>query len=287
MSATNQPNQKKYGIEEIYLCQRLTRAIYLKKFGEEAPAYDSSRRIKRWLIPPTPGKAPDLSKRTVKVWDDTKKAIVPLEMTEIEAASVNLPGTLSYPKYVNPEASVAVMNGGSLSQNVNGAMLVLPTYANAIVSEIKNDLGIELSVVKVPDPWPFAIVWGTETRRHLNLVTESGVSWDASQLVRSRFSNGIGAPGKWVKAGDGITFVADIPPNGEMDLRPEVPMAVRDLLPNEKLEIQFMGIPVIVRTDIDIPPDQQTGSGLTTEEKEMLKGTYANSIKILAAVEVK
>jgi hypothetical protein len=182
----------------------------------------------------------------------------------ITAQLATLAGEL--PKYkINLRQKIVDMKG----LGKGGAVEKVQETIEEIKDEIKKDLGIDLIVMKVPDPWPFSINWGSETRRQFNLRTPEGETWDASTLVRNRFANGIGAPGKWVKVAEGVSFVSSLPPSGEMNPI-EVPMAIRDFLPNEKLDFVFGGIPMVTRTDMD-DPTQKTGGGLTVEEKEMLK----------------
>jgi hypothetical protein len=279
-----QPNEARYGIERLFPCPRLTRAIHLQTFGEEAPSYDPTRRIKRWVLPvPSDCKTPDRSMRLVDVWDPTLKEISQIAMTVAEAAQPNLPGAVSYPKYMPTETTAARMVGSNGAQGINGTALADPAAAAAIAGEINRDLGIQVSVQKVSDPWPWVIVWGSETRRNLTLVTASGQSWDAATLLGQRFAAGIGAPGRWVQGGAGVTFVPDTPQTGEMDLRPEIPMACRPLLPNERLEVSPFGV-AVVRTDLtQDQPAPGTGS-LTAAQDAILNKVGKDVTEILAKI---
>ena len=281
-SNPKQPDEARYGLERLFPCARLTRATYLQAYGEEAPPYDPTRRIKRWVLPVQADcKTPERSMRLVDVWDPSLKEVSQIAMSVAEAARPNLPGVASFPKYTPAETTTARMVGAGGSQEINGLALADPAAATAIAGEIGRDLGIQVSVQKVPDPWPWVIVWGGETRRNLTLVTSTGQSWDAETLLRQRFAAGVGAPGRWVQGQSGVTFVPDTPQTGEMDLRPEIPMACRPLLPNERLDFSPFGV-AVVRTDLTQDQLAPGTGGLTAAQDAILNKVGRDVTELLA-----
>ncbi|MEI9812528.1 MAG: hypothetical protein WDO18_07540 [Acidobacteriota bacterium] len=76
-----------------------------------------------------------------------------------------------------------------------------------------------------------------------------GESYNVGSLLATRHAHGVGWPGHWEVATD-IRWVADAPaPTGLDDRRPPLPVPVRELLPNERIEVGLFGGPRIVRTD--------------------------------------
>jgi len=268
-----QPLTARYGVEALFTSPRLTRAIYQEMYGEQPPAYDASRRIKRWFFTDVLEGSADpeneLCEITVYVAPTTIRSIT---MTKLEAATPNLPGVTAYPKYINPPESPAVIIAPSGSTvSLDGGTLVDLGKAKMVLEEINAQLGTSYTLVPGGDPWPWKIVWGPEPRRLMN-ITDGSNTWSAALLLTMRFRAGLGAPGRWHSLGaSGPVFTADVPNAGDQDVRPEIPMPCRQLLPNERFESGFAGLITIMRTDLT-QDEQGTGTGgLTIAQDKLLR----------------
>lgn len=272
-----QPKEQRYSIEKLYLTPRLTRESYLQMFGEEASFYNPARRPKRWFLTDILDGSEDPANELVQyqVWDPVKKAIVSIVMTKLEAATPNIPGEVKFQEYVNSEITVAQMVGPTVEGAegvipLNGKTLADPTLAEYIAKEIEKDTGVKYKVQLNPDPWPWKIVYGSETRRSLSLVRGNEI-YSAAMLLEQRFRNGLKYPGKWkIDSVAGPVFYPDTIYTGLDDTRPEVPVPVRPLYPNERIETTPFGS-TVVRIDLSQnEPAPGTGS-LTAAQDKMLK----------------
>lgn len=270
----DQPLERRYPVEALYLCPRLTRATYREKFGQEPPPYDPKRRIQRFFFDSYLEGSASPETEVVNFAVVVNGVMSSLTMTKADLATPNLPGAVVYPKYsILPTKAVMMdMLGGS--SPLNADTLLAPQLAELIAGEIRKDLGVTVRVVVKPadEFWPFRIIWNGETRRQVEFeITKADgsetVTMDAAALARSRYAKGIGCPGKWTwPVGHYMTFVPEIPNEGTQDLRPEVPMPCRPLLQGETLEHSPFGT-VVLRTDL-VPPDQPApGTGVLTQEQ--------------------
>lgn len=271
-----QPQEARYGIDKLYTSPRLTRATYKELYGEEAPAYDPKRRIKRWfftgLVPD-----PETGLCKVTVFDATNRTVREMSMKESEVATPNLPGSVVWPKYVTfvPTPAVIVDPDGGTTLTMNGATLVNVAQAQGVVDEINAQLGKALTLVAAAEPWPWKIVWNGEPRRKMN-ITDGAQLWDAAAMLKNRFAKGVGSPGKWEDQGAlGPVFVPETPNDGEQDPRPEIPMPCRPLVTNERIESGFGGLISIVRTDLTTDEPAPGTGGLTAEQDKLLRGIAA------------
>lgn len=279
-----QPTEARYGIEKLYTCPRLTRAIYGEMFGEQAPAYNSKERIKRWQDKSVLEGLLDPANFPVKVLvyvapDNLRW----LTMTALEAATPNLPGVTVWPKYVNPVATPTVIVGPDGDRlQISGETLVDLLLARFVVNEINATLSPTFSLVPASAPWPWNIVWGLELRRRMNFSNGKN-EFDAALILKGRFANGLGSPGAWALGPDGgPRWTSETPIDGEQDLRPEIPMPCRPLLENERFEtVTFGGMGgVIVRTDLTVnEPAPGTGQ-LTAAQDAMVRQTALDTAAI-------
>ncbi len=271
-----QPNEARYGVERLFTSQRLTRAIYQETYGEQAPAYDPKRQIKRWFFTDVLEGSADPANELceIQVWDGTKKAIRKMTMTKKDAATPNLPGAIVWPKYANSTATPAIVVGPEGDRiTLNGASLVDLTLARSVVAEVNAQLGTGFALVAAGNPWPWKIVWGVESRRRMN-ISNGTQEFDAAAILVDRFKRGVGSPGQWSLGPDGgPVFTPDAPIDGEQDVRPEIPMPCRSLLPNERFEtVTFGGMGgVVVRSDLT-QNETAPGTGqLTAAQDAILK----------------
>lgn len=281
-----QPNKEQYGVDQLYTSPRLTRPIYEEMFGEQAPAYDPKRQIKRWFftnvlegsVDPTN----ELCEVTVYASKDTIRKIT---MTKADCASVNLPGVYVYPKYNNPTSSFAVVLGPMGDrQPIGGQTLVDLTKAKYVVDEMNAALHSNYKLVAAEVPYSWTIVWGFESRRRMNITNGENL-FDAAAILESRFAKGLGAPGSWVDQGlNGPAFIPDVPADGAQDVRPEIPMPCRELLANEKFNpVTFGGMGgQVLRTDLGAA----AASGNSAVDSELIKQIAADTKAIRGAIQV-
>ena len=246
--APAQPAEARYPVTELQLFPRLTRAEYLERFGEQAPAWDRSRRIQRWFdtsVLEEGGGDPRDRIVSYEVFDPQTGLFKRLQMTAAEASVPNLPGALVYPKYqVAPTRAVLRSTLDGSESPLNPAYLCEEAEALAVARELSvNPEGVRQS--EFGGPWRF--VWNGETRR-LWTVEWKGERLQASMLVAQRNGAGVGAPGRWEMGGAEPVWVPEvITETGEQDPRPEAPIPVRGLLPGEEVVQQFGGLWIVQR----------------------------------------
>lgn len=287
-----QPNEQQYGVDKLYTCPRFTRALYKEKFGEEAPPYSPARQIKRWFFTDKTSAGPDPELCTVQVYDPTTRTIRNIGLLIDEYTSVNLPGATSYPKYTNPSTSLAVIvdPNGNTNIKLSGSSIVDPELVKSIVAEINSQLNATHNVTFVAEEKdvneynPYKIVYGLESRRQMTINNSSnGRKFDAAAVLLDRFEKGVGSPGKWALGPDGgPQFTPDVPIDGEQDLRPEVPMPCRSLLPNERFAaVTFGGMGGVVEKFDPTPVQPPMGDGFTEADRIKL-----NEIAVAVGVRV-
>lgn len=252
-----QPQLAVYGVDQLQLFPRLTRASYLELHGEQAPAWSRERRIKRWFDTSVlEGLAGAASAKTVvyDVFDPATGTIVPLEMTADEASKPNLPGVFSYPKHqVAPTQAVVRNTVTGEEWPLNPALICEHFEAEALARELGLPAG-SVGETVFGGPY-FRYRWNGETRR-LWVVNWRDVSLQAALLIAQRNAHGVGAPGQWDLSGTEPVWKPEAPGDtGEQDPRPEIPFPVRRLLPGEKFRQAFGGVWMVVRSDLT-PPSQ-------------------------------
>ena len=262
-----QPNKDSYGFSEIALFKTYTRESFRAAFGVEAPAFDPSRVIKTWFD----SNADTSDAANVVVYKvaaaDAKGnwSLRQMVIPAVEAATVNLPGAISYPEYVIAP-SRAARAGVSPIWPVN---LSLESEARTLLAE----LGLPgLPLVDEGIGTVFPINYADDPRRVWNFVYK-GVGYNVGTLIASKFRNGVGAPGHWMVS-DTIEWIAAPPaPTGAGDQRPPREIPVRDLLPNEKIGMTLMG-PTILRTDRQQAAAEASGQ-FTEADRALLRQILA------------
>lgn len=282
-----QPNEASYPIDRLFLMPRLNRAKYLEIFGEQAPPFDPKRPIQRWFFTDIPVEE-DAAQEIVQftAWDEAQRKIRSIVVTKAQARTPNLPGAYSYPKYAPPTATPAKMFG-PMGDGTDGYVpvsteyMVDPVLARTVMDEINRDLGLGLEIQEQPDPHPWRIIWGAETRRILNYAGPGIGPWASAPILRDRFGKGLGSPGKWKGGKNYVAWAPEVQPTGEVSLLPEVPIPCRRLLPNERLEISPFET-VVVRTDLATDrPGPGTGS-LTVQQDALLREIAAGVRALLS-----
>lgn len=244
-----QPSEPVYGVEELRLFPRHTRATFKETFGEEAPPYNPARRIQRWFD----STAMEVNRRdaadepiTYVVHDHGEASGVrSITMTRAEAAAPNLPGVMVYPKY-QPAPSKAWINGPDTSAPFPVQYLCERDQANEIAREVG---ATTESVRQLLPGGPYSVLWAGETRRPWAFDLNGDVFY-AETLRLMKFAAGVGAPGKWEHTASGPVWVPAFVDSGQHDLRPEIPIPIRPLQWNEKLERGLGGVWRVRRIDL-------------------------------------
>ena len=183
-----------------------------------------------------------------------------------EAASVNLPGAVTYPPYeIRPTHAT---RGGA---PVNPMYLSFESEARALMAEL-GGTGIVDDGINV-----FAPVYypADEPRRMWSVTLGGGRHDNAGGLLRMRNAMGVGAPGRWRDSQGVLAWVSDPPaPTGLDDSRAAVDIPVRALLPNEELRTGAMGFGLLIhRTDLEQESLARSG-GFTAEDRRQLGEVY-------------
>jgi hypothetical protein len=259
-----EPDQLAYGVQALALFASHTRDSYLAAFGAQAPAWDPSRVTKTWFDTTV-----DLTNpanvalyKTIGLNASGKWDLVQMVLPSVEAALVNLPGSVSYPPYVI--APTQTTSGGAL---IDAAYLSLESDAQALMVELDGS-GL---MAETGNP-VFPILYPANEPRRIWDFTVNGVTCNAGTLLAAENTNGIGAPGNWQPSANGPVWVPEPGPTGLNDMRPARPMPVRDLLPNEELQIGLMGVSV-VRTDLQAQQAAAAGQ-FTPDDRATLQQIY-------------
>jgi hypothetical protein len=249
-----QPKQPSYGFSELALFKNYTRDSFRAAFGVEAPAFDPARLIKTWFDSTADASDPANIVIYKTISSDAKGqwGIRQLVMPAREAATLNLPGSVSYPEYVIAPTKAA--RGGVTG--IWPVTLSLLSEAEALLEELglkEVELRDEGATSSLP------VYYGDEPRRQW-FFGYKGSTYGIGELLASKHRNGIGAPGHW-SVGDAIAWIADPPaPTGLNDTRVPREMPVRELLANERISMTLMG-PTVLRTDLQTESTGQFTDG--------------------------
>jgi hypothetical protein len=245
-----QPKQYSYGFGDLALFKTFTRESFRAAFGTEAPPYDPSRLIKTWFdtTVDTSDAANIVVYKVISADSKGQWGVRQMVMPAREAATVNLPGAVSYPEYVIVPTKAA--RGGVTG--IWPSTLSLLSEAQSLLRELDLE-NVELKDEGEGSSLP--VIYGDEPRRQWFFFYK-GSTYSVGELLASKYRNGVGAPGRWVVE-DTIQWLADPPaPTGLKDTRAPREIPVRDLLANEKIAMTLMG-PVLVRADSPLDPSSQ------------------------------
>ena len=266
-----QPNLECYGIQSLALFVSYTRDSYLAAFGVQAPAWDPARVTKTWFdtsVFDTSSLAATATYNIVAVNPGGVWSLQPLTMSADEAATVNLPGAVSYPVYTI--APTGATSGGAV---INAAYLSLQSDAEALMAALG---GTGLS--EETGNAAFPIIYPSGEPRRIWDFYVNGILSNAGQLTAQRNANGVGSPGSWSITVNGLVWTPAPAPTGLNDTRPARPMPVRNLLPNEQLQAGLMGISVI-RTDLVEQQQAQAGQ-FTADDRATLQQIYQMLVRL-------
>ena len=267
-----QPAVEIYGVQDLALFKTHTRDTYRATFGVEAPPYDPSRLTKTWFDSTADTSQPEnVSVYKVVARGASGNWIVrQMVIPSAEAAAVNLPGAVRYPPYTAvPTKAVRTAPGDLTPQPVNPDYLSTQAQARRLKVEVgATDVREEPAM-----SGGFGIAYPAEEGRRLWEVIFKGNGVNAGLLLKNRYTQGIGSPGRWDLSQAEPLWVPDPPaPTGTDDLRSLREVPVRDLLPNEALRATLMGVSV-VRTDLLQESAKALGQ-FTTDDRAILLAIY-------------
>ena len=267
-----QPDKEVYGFAELALFQTYTRETYLAAFGVQAPAWNPSRPSKFWFDS-TASAAGNVAAYKIFAVDSTGTwALQQLVLSAAEAASVNLPGSVTYAPYLI--APTSATRGGSTQ---NAKYLSLESDARTLMAAFgATGLVDEGATIYYPIAYP-----PDEPRRSWAILL-NGHQQNVGELLAARNGRGVGSPGHWDTSQGFAVWIPDPPaPNGLDDQRPPRPLPVRDLLPNEIIQTGLMTVSV-ARTDLQQENAKQSGAFLPDDRKTLV-GIYEIVSKLALA----
>ncbi|KKM06409.1 hypothetical protein LCGC14_1744260 [marine sediment metagenome] len=244
------PDLEIYPVAMLALFPRLTRAKYRQHTGEQAPPWEPSRRIKRWADR-TLGEADPDGAYPVR-WYQVEAGEIAWKETTItnaEAAALNLPGQYDYPKWdPAPVGGFQASNYDGSRQQVDVDAVSTREQAEILSAEL-NGLGVEEHSLDGPFYFWFE---PSEKRRIWWVKLSGGGKIFAGRLLKKQYVNGVGAPGRWIRS-ERVPWwksgLDEIPE--EWDARPEIPIPMRALEANERLQLGFGGAIQVVTAESD------------------------------------
>lgn len=225
-------------IESLEMFEQVNRAQYEAKFGEQAPPFDVTRPDKLWC---------DNSEKAGNYMrisrDETgKPSLVPMTMSRELAAGVNIPGAYRWQQYTPAPTQAAAQirddqNRVIATVPVQAADLSTQDEARAIALEVGGAYTGNSGWLAISVDWP------SDEQRRLWLVNVGSLAYHAGQLLRMKYVNGIGAPGKWVNDAIGLRWEPTAQITAQLDPKVKpVPVPCRQLDPEEEFYQQPMGV---------------------------------------------
>lgn len=235
-----QPSEQTYGVGELYLFKTYTRDSYMNEFGVQPPPFNPNKPAKTWFDK-------TVTTATKDYWtvDLNKLEFIKLVLSKEDAATVNLPGSYRYDPYVvKPSECVRWIPGVPIPPTrFNDEILSERSEAEAIAQEVGGT--VRLATTDGGSMAGTATKCGEgDTRNIWEVVTSSEMNY-AGYMMKAKYANGIGAPGKW----EGLNWIpSQIPTTTSNYMR----VPVRTLLGNEQFRKTPMST-LIERTDLDPP----------------------------------
>jgi hypothetical protein len=262
-----QPDQPIYGFIALQTVPTFTRPSYLNAFGVQPLDFDATKPPKFWFDSTVDLSSPEniAVYQTVQL-DGITASIVQLQMPATQAASVNIPGLITYPPYVI-QPTTATLGGQPFNADV------LSDLQDAI--NMAASFGLGSSTVFDGDPTfgPFLVDYPAAEPRRQWMILFKGAAVSVGILLSSMNAKGIGSPGAWDLTGSQPVWVpVPPPPDGITSGVPlsatTVPIPVRPLLPNEEI-VSTLGGAMIARTDMSSAATN-SGSGFGPADRATL-----------------
>ena len=264
--APSQPAQANYAVEALALFKTFTRDSYLTALGVQAAAWDPSRSSKFWFdssVDPTSS-----TPVSYNVFNASAASFVQLSLPASVAATVNLPGALSYAPYV-----IAPTTANRSGAPITPQWLSLQADAIQLMTQFGGSGLMDIGAIGTnPVLYP-----ATESRR-MWTFTVAGTPLNAGMLLAAQNFAGVGAPGHWSFASPGNpSWVSTPAPTVLDDTRAAVAVPVRALLANEKLVPSPFGLgsATVVRTDFGGASGAGQGDGFTAADRTVLEMIYS------------
>jgi hypothetical protein len=256
-----QPGQGAYGFAALALFQTYTRDTYRAAFGVQAPPWDPSRSAKFWFDSSADTSVADnVAAYKIFAVDSTgiwglKQMVLPAAV----AATVNLPGAVSYTPYVITPTDAtrggSAQNAKYLSLEADARTLMAAFGATGLVDEGATTY--------------YPVVYPSDESRRMWAILLNGHQQNVGELMAQRNARGVSSPGHWDTSAGFAVWAPDPPaPVGLDDTRPPQPIPVRDLLPNEQIQAGLMG-PSVVRTDVQDQNAKLSGAFLPEDRKTL------------------
>lgn len=279
-----------YSIRDLYLFKEYTRATYTAEFTTQPPPFKIGERIKRWFDPSCdpskPGAGPynPSAIKTYLVWDQAAQRQRSISMTAKEAWEVNLPGRYTYAKYTSPVSVATVIGPDGSKYPFNHRYLLSQAQVDELLAKINSDLGRPglYTAVEVTDAsrFPWRVIWGEEVRRQFALARNNDLNTTKEgALVWEKYvSSGIGAPGKFneIKLGSApnelfeLGWTSEIPIDEPHNTLPEIPVPMRELRSDERVQQSPFGDMVYSINEVALPATTKDIAGITALLKEIL-----------------
>ena len=264
-----QPNQANYPVDALALFQTFTRGSYLAAFGVQAPAWNPLWPTKSWFDSTVD--AASSAQLSYTVFATSTASFQQLSLSSAEAASVNLPGAVSYPPYL--VAPTTATRGGPA---VDPRWLSLQADAAALMAQLGGSKLVDGGVADTP---LMPVVYPPSELRRMWEFALGGVPLNAGLLLAAQNAKGVGAPGQWnLSVPSDPAWVAAAAPTGLNDTRLPVAMPLRGLLPNERLMPSPLGLggATVLRTDFARTPSD----GYTAADRALLRQIYEAVLKL-------
>ncbi len=280
-TAQPQPATSPYGLNVLTLLPEYTRASFESTFGVQPAAYDTTRPPKTWFDSTKQCNAtnPSVTYQSLNQVATDNIQFVPFNLSTCDAGSVNLKGLQHFAPYVLPFTSGNVLGSCNLPGCAPYAIGLGLQSTLAMAQSMLAEIGDSTLSITDTVPSPPGTLFGYSKIDPSNTVSVYMIGqMNVGQYWPARNAKGVGYPGTWTKTATGIyAFTPTVMSDGSLDTRANVAVPVRTLLPNEKFDVQILGIfdsPVIDRTDL-APAAPASGDGFTSADRTALNAILA------------
>lgn len=274
---------KFYSIRDLQLFKEFTRATWTAEHGTQPKQFIVKDRIKRWSDPTcNPTLADPQSLRTYLVWDSSAQSQREITMTALEAFEVNLPGKFTWPKYTAAVSVATVIGPDGTKYPFNHRLLLSKEQIDTLLAKLNNDLpSARYSAIQTNDDerFPWRVIWGEEARRQWKLVRDGDLNAtkEAALVYEMMVSKGIDAPGKFTETQIGgsaghweVGWTSEVPNDDPHNSLPEVPVPMRKLRIDERVQPSPFGDMVYSINEVDTPASSKDMAELRSLLKEIL-----------------
>lgn len=277
-----------YSIRDLYLFKEFTRATWTAAHDSQPKPFIVKDRIKRWSDPTAPALTDPQSARTYLVWDASAQRQREITMTAQEAVEVNLPGNYIWPKYAASVSVATVLGPDGTKYPFNHRYLLSKEQVAVLIDKINGDLsqpGLYTAVqVNDDERFPWRVLWGDEARRQWKLIRSNDLNAvkEAALVYEMLVSKGIGAPGKFSEVYNTgghweLAWTSEVPNDEPHNTLPEVPVPMRCLRDNERVQPSPFGDMVYSVSDVALPASTKDLAELRTLLVQILDAIKAQA----------